>query len=328
MARLLNVLLLGFLALARAGPQATKVIRFEDSEGKIHYGQPLSGKGDLAIALVKDNPFESLELFDEKTQPEKILKVKKLLAPIPQPPTIFGIGFNYWGHINATNVSAPLTPSLFVKNRFAYNHPFDPIIVPPSSTLPDYEGELAIIIGKNCKDVSEDDALSCVLGYTICHDFSARCLQAQDPDDPTRPSYHHGCLGNGGQFSYSKGLDTHAPFGPAMVPASVLGDGSGLRLTTWINNETTPRQNTSTSDLIFGVKKIVSFISTGTTLEKGSVFCSGTPDGVGDTMRPPRYLRDGDVVKINIDKIGSLINPVHRPGAHHMRKAVNLDLIV
>merc|ERR1719160_1601298 len=102
-----------------------------------------------------------------------------------------------------------------------------------------------------------------------------------------------------------------------MVPTSVLGDGSDLRLTTWINNETSPRQNTSTSDLIFGVKKIVSFISTGTTLEKGSVFCSGTPDGVGDTMRPPKYLQDGDVVKINIDKIGSLINPVRRPGFKH-----------
>merc|ERR1711953_573524 len=134
--------------------------------------------------------------------------------------------------------------------------------------------------------------------------------------------------GNGGQFSYSKGLDSHAPFGPAMVPKSVLGDGSGLRLTTWINNETTPRQNTSTSDLIFGVKKIVSFISTGTTLEKGSVFCTGTPDGVGDTMKPPRYMQDGDIVKINIDRIGSLINPVRKSGTHHEEKPVNLNLIV
>jgi len=270
-----------------------------------------------------------LELFDEKkSHPHKVLKVKKLLAPIPMPPTIFGIGFNYWGHINSTNVTAPLTPSLFVKNRFAYNHPFDPIVVPPVSTLPDYEGELAIIIGKDCKDVSEDDALSCVLGYTVCNDVSARCLQQEDPHNPAEPMYHHGCLGNGGQFSFSKGLDTHAPFGPAMVPTSVLGDGSGMRLTTWINNETIPRQNTSTSDLIFGVKKIVSFISTGTTLEKGSVFCSGTPDGVGDTMKPPRYMQNGDTVKISIDKIGSLINPVRRPGAYHEEKPVNLNLVV
>jgi len=187
---------------------------------------------------------------------------------------------------------------------------------------------LAIIIGRNCKDVSEDDALTCVLGYTVCNDVSARCLQIEDPQDPKRPAYHQGCLGNGGQFSYSKGLDTHAPFGPAMVPTAVLGDGSGLRLTTWVNKEKTPRQNASTSDLIFGVKKIVSFISTGTTLEKGSVFCSGTPDGIGDTMKPPQYLQDEDIVKINIDKIGWLINPVRRPGAEHIKQPVNLDLIV
>jgi 2-keto-4-pentenoate hydratase/2-oxohepta-3-ene-1,7-dioic acid hydratase in catechol pathway len=328
MAFLVRLLLLAYVSLTKAGPQATKVIRFKDPEGQVHYGQPISGKNDLAIPLVGNDPFVSLELFDVKSQPDKILKVKKLLAPIPMPPTIFGIGFNYWGHINSTNVTAPKTPSLFYKNRFAYNHPFDPIIVPPVSTLPDYEGELAIIIGKNCKDVSEEDALSCVLGYTVCHDFSARCLQEEDPHDPKRPSYHQGCLGNGGQFSYLKGLDTHAPFGPAMVPTSVLGDGSGLRLTTWVNKEKTPRQNTSTSDLIFGVRKIVSFISTGTTLEKGSVFCSGTPDGVGDTMSPPKYLHDGDIVNISIDRIGSLINPVRRPGSQHQEEPVNLDMIV
>merc|ERR1711874_178215 len=158
--------------------------------------------------------------------------------------------------------------------------------------------------------------------------MGARCLQVDDPHDAKEPSYHHGCLGNGGQFSYSKGLDSHCPLGPALVPTSVLGDGSGLRLTTFVNNETTPRQNTSTSDLIFGVKKIVSFISQGTTLERGSVFCSGTPDGVGDTMKPPKYMQDGDVVKINIDRIGSLINPVRRHDSHHAIAEVDLGVIV
>merc|ERR1711879_126166 len=123
--------LLALLATARAAPQATKVIRFEGTDGKIHYGQQLSGKKDLAIPLVKNDPFESLELFDEEAHPEKVLKVKKLLAPIPMPPAIYAIGFNYWGHINSTGHEAPTTPSLFFKNRFAYNHPFDPIIVPP-----------------------------------------------------------------------------------------------------------------------------------------------------------------------------------------------------
>lgn len=311
-----------FVGLADA-EQATRVIRFEDANGRIQYGQPINGSVHMAIGLAGNDPFESLKL-----DPTKIHVVKKLLAPIPMPPAILGIGFNYWGHINATHKTPPKTPSLFFKNRFAYNHPFQPIEVPPTSTLPDYEGELAIIIGKNCKDVSEEDALSCVLGYTVCNDFSARCLQAEDPHDSTQPTYHHGCLGNGGQFSFSKGLDSHCPLGPAMVPASVLGDASGLRLTTWVNNETTPRQNASTSDLIFGVRKIISFISTGTTLEKGDVFCSGTPDGVGDTMQPPRYMQDGDKVRIHIDKIGTLENPIRRPGSNHQVEPVNLDLIV
>jgi 2-keto-4-pentenoate hydratase/2-oxohepta-3-ene-1,7-dioic acid hydratase in catechol pathway len=254
--------------------------------------------------------------------------VKKLLAPVPMPPAILGIGLNYWAHINATNLTAPQTPSLFFKNRRSYNHPFNPIYVPPSSTLPDYEGELAVVIGKDCKDVSEENALDCVLGYTVCNDFSARCSQASDPHDASRPAFHHGCKGNGGQFSYSKSLDTHCPLGPVLVPTSVLGDGSGLRLTTWVNNETTPRQNESTSELIFGVKKIISFISTGMTIEKGDVFCTGTPDGVGDSMKPPKYMQDGDVVRVNIEKIGSLINSVRRPGNTASEAPVDLKAIV
>jgi 2-keto-4-pentenoate hydratase/2-oxohepta-3-ene-1,7-dioic acid hydratase in catechol pathway len=324
MARLSLLLPATLLGLA-AAEQATKVIRFEDNAGKIRYGQQVPGSSNMAHALAGNDPFASLEL-DQSA--DGTFEVKKLLAPVPMPPAILGIGLNYWGHINATNLTAPKTPSLFFKNRHAYNHPHAPIIVPPSSTLPDYEGELAFVIGKDCKDVSEDDALSCVLGYTVCNDFSARCLQAEDPNDSKRPAYHHGCLGNGGQFSYSKSLDTHCPLGPALVPTKVLGDGSNLRLTTWVNNETTPRQNTSTSDLIFGIKKIVSFISTGMTIEKGSVFCSGTPDGVGDTMKPPRYMEDGDIVKINIDKIGSLINPVKRPGTAQKAQPVDLNTIV
>lgn len=295
-----------FVASKAEATSATKIIRFADENGEARYGQYLEGSVTRARGLVNNDVFESMELG------QRIYDVSKLLAPVPLPPAILGIGLNYWGHINATHLTPPQTPSLFFKNRFSYNHPHDPIVVPESSTLPDYEGELAIVIGKDCKDVSEDDALQCVLGYTVCNDFSARCSQAADPHDASRPSYHQGCKGNGGQFSYSKSLDTHCPLGPALVPASQLGDGSGLRLTTWVNNETSPRQNTSTSDLIFGVKKIVSFISTGMTIEKGTVFCTGTPDGVGDTMKPPRYMQDGDVVSVNIDKIGTLTNPVVR----------------
>jgi 2-keto-4-pentenoate hydratase/2-oxohepta-3-ene-1,7-dioic acid hydratase in catechol pathway len=141
----------------------------------------------LARGLIGNDPFTSLELehvMYGSNGRSALYEVKKLLAPVPMPPAILGIGLNYWGHINASNLTAPKTPSLFFKNRRSYNHPHDPIVVPPSSSLPDYEGELAIVIGKDCKDVSEEDALDCVLGYTVCNDFSARCLQAEDPHNP------------------------------------------------------------------------------------------------------------------------------------------------
>jgi len=279
---------------AGAGHVATKVVRFEDAQGRVFYGQPTSD--DKAMLLEGNDPFESLRLSDTEVE------VAKLLAPVPRPQAIYAIGLNYWGHINATNSTPPKTPSLFFKNVFAYNHPRHPVIIPKASKLPDYEGELAVVLGKDCKDVSEEDALGCVLGYTICHDVSERCLQIEDDTD--------GCPGNGGQFSFSKGFDTHAPMGPALVPTERLGDASGLHLQTRVNGEL--RQNVSTSDLIFGVKQIVSFLSEGTTLPQGSVICTGTPDGVGMTWEPPTFLQDGDVVDISIDGIGTLSNPIVR----------------
>jgi len=221
---------------------------------------------------------------------------------VPNPPVIVGIGLNYWGHINATHLPAPKSPSVFSKWKHSYNHPNQPILIPPSSTKPDYEGELAVVFGKDCKDVTEEDALSCVAGYTVCHDVSARCFQSDKEE---------GCPGNGGQFSFSKGFDGHGPLGPALVPQRELGDATGLVLQTRVNGQL--RQNVTTSELIYGVKKIVSFLTTATTVDKGTVVCTGTPDGVGNTMKPPQYLEQGDVIDIRIDKIGTLTNTVNRP---------------
>jgi 2-keto-4-pentenoate hydratase/2-oxohepta-3-ene-1,7-dioic acid hydratase in catechol pathway len=279
---------------ATAAHLATKVVRFEDVQGRVFYGQP-SGH-DKALLLDGNDPFESLQLTDTE------LEVAKLLAPVPRPQAIYATGRNYLDHIKARNATPPKTPSLFFKNVFAYNHPNHPVIIQEGQKLPDYEGELAVVLGKDCKDVSEEDALECVLGYTICNDISERCLQTEDD--------RNGCLGNGGQFSFSKGFDTHAPLGPALVPTEVLGDASGLILQTRVNGEL--RQNTTTSDMIFGVKQQVSFFSQGTTLPRGSVICTGTPLGEGVTWDPPTFLQDGDVVDISIDGIGTLSNPIVR----------------
>jgi len=275
---------------------ATRLIRFVDDAGSIFTGVPIGGKDSLTAEVLHGDPFGSLRPTGE------IKRVHTLLAPIPQPPVILGIGLNYWGHINATHLPPPKTPSVFSKFKHSYNHPLHPVLIPPQSSKPDYEGELAIVFGKTCKDVSEDDALSCVLGYTVCNDVSARCYQSDAKGD--------GCPGNGGQFSFSKGFDTHAPLGPALITTDELGDASDLVLTTRVNGKI--RQNVSTSDLIYGVKKIVSFVTMATTVDAGTVICSGTPDGVGDTMDPPVYLQDGDQVDITISKIGTLSNHIIR----------------
>ena len=284
------------------------IIRFVDADGAVRRGAYVGGNRARLLHNSDSDGATPLSGTGPWLLSDRVVAVKRLLAPIPQPPAIYAIGLNYWGHINASGLTPPQTPSLFYKNLHAFTDPFSPIEVPilkaPNGTTyptrPDYEGELGLIIGPaGCKDVSFDDAMSCVQGFTICHDVSMRCFQSTENGT---------CPGNGGQFSFSKGLDTHAPTGPALVSAAQLGDGSGLVLSTKVNGEL--RQNVSTSELIFGVKSIISFISQGTTLVGGALLCTGTPDGVGDTMRPQSYLVDGDVIDIEIGPIGKLSNRV------------------
>jgi len=299
---LIGATLTVFPVLASAVPKThtSSVIRFVDNGGVERVGCYMGGnRARLLGAFAEQGPWP---LSDE------VVDIRRLLAPVPQPPAIFAIGLNYWGHINATGQPPPQTPSLFYKNMYAYQHPLAPIVIPPRISAPngtfwpsrpDYEGELGVVLSRDCKDVSAANALDCVQGYTVCHDVSMRCFQ--NPEGGA-------CPGNGGQYSFSKGLDTHAPIGPALVSPAALGDGSGLRLTTRVNGHL--RQNVSTSELIYGVRAILSFISQGTTLPKGSLLCTGTPDGVGDTQSPPAFLADGDQVDVKIEKIGTLSNPV------------------
>jgi len=281
-----------FALLASGAPSATHIIRFLDADGVEHYGQYLGGN---EAQLIDGDAFGSRELTRKKGQ------IAQLLAPVPLPPAIIGIGLNYWGHIHAANLTAPKTPSIFVKNRYSYNHPFGTVKIPKQSTRPDYEGELGIVIGSRIKDVSLDMALDYVLGYVVCNDVSARCFQSEE---------HGACLGNGGQYTFSKSLDTHAPLGPQLVIKEALPNlnGSGLQIQTRINQEL--RQNQTTSLMVFGVEKIVSFMSIGTTYDAGTVICSGTPDGVGDTMDPQTYLQKGDEMEVSITGLGLLSNTV------------------
>jgi len=300
--------------IAASASQATHIIRFLDPEGTERYGQYL---GDNKAQLIVGDVFGSRKLSKKTSQ------VGRLLAPFPMPPAIIGIGLNYWGHIHHANLTEPKTPSIFVKNRYSYNHPFGTVVVPDKSTRPDYEGELGIVIGTRMKDVPLNEALDYVLGYVVCNDVSARCFQSEEIGHSTKGE----CLGNGGQYTFSKSMDTHAPLGPVLVVKEALAfqNGSGLQIQTSINQEL--RQNQTTSLMVFGVEEIVSFMSIGTTYDAGTVICSGTPDGVGDTMNPQTYLQSGDIMEVSITGLGVLTNTVDRLARNeeHSGQTVLLD---
>lgn len=191
----------------------------------------------------------------------------------------------------------PPYPSLFFKPSTcvaAYNEDI-PIPKIAQEDQVDYEGELAIVIGKAGKNISEDDALPYIAGYCAANDVSARTWQ-RDP----------AFAGGVPQWCFSKGFDKYAPISPVLVSPEVVGAADKLQLKTWVNGEL--RQDTNTDDLLFGVKKIIAFLSQGTTLEKGTVILTGTPAGVAMGMKPPKYLKDGDVVEVRIEQLGSVKN--------------------
>lgn len=215
------------------------------------------------------------------------------LAPIRRPEKIIGIGLNYHDHAEETGMAKPPEPFLFAMYPNAVIGPNDPVIIPTITDKVDYEAELAIVIGKTVRNVSPDDALEAVAGYTIVNDISARDLQKKDH-----------------QWIRGKSFDTFLPMGPVVVPTSVLGAADNLGIRLRLNGAT--MQDSNTGNLIFDVRKLVSYLSGIMTLEPGDVIATGTPGGVGFARKPPVYLKDGDTVEVEIDGIGILSNPVRR----------------
>jgi 2-keto-4-pentenoate hydratase/2-oxohepta-3-ene-1,7-dioic acid hydratase in catechol pathway len=218
----------------------------------------------------------------------------KILAPVA-PAAIFCIGLNYRRHAAETNAKVPQYPVLFFKSPTAVQNPGDPILLPRTlrSEKVDYECELAVVIGKDCKNVSAEEALSCVVGYTCANDVSARDWQIEF---------------GGSQWCRGKTFDTFCPLGPVLVTPDEIPDPNSLSIRTRLNGEVV--QESHTSDMIFSVAEIIAFLSGSTTLPSGSVILTGTPEGVGMARKPPIWLKAGDEVEIEIEKIGSLVNPV------------------
>lgn len=222
------------------------------------------------------------------------VSIRQRLAPL-QPAQILGIGLNYRRHAEESKARIPEQPVLFVKGINTLQHPGHPIILPRflASTEVDYECELAVIIGRACKNVRREEALDYVFGYTCANDVSARDWQLAR---------------GGGQWCRGKFFDTFCPLGPCLVTTDELPDPHRLAISTTLNG--TKVQDWRTGDMIFDIPAIIEFLSGSTTLVPGTVILTGTPHGVGMAARPPRWLQAGDVVTISIEGIGALTNHV------------------
>lgn len=214
---------------------------------------------------------------------------------IGAPGKIVCVGLNYRDHAIESGMDIPTTPILFAKFSNTLIGHNDPIVLPAWSSQVDYEAELAVVIGTRAAKVSVDDALGFVRGYTCANDVSARDLQFSD-----------------GQWLRGKSLDTFCPLGPTVIPADQIPDPQALSITCRVNGEVL--QDSNTKQMIFGVAELISFISQGITLEPGDVILTGTPVGVGFARTPPVFLKEGDVVEIEIERIGILSNPVVAAG--------------
>ena len=234
----------------------------------------------------------------------------RLAAPIPRPAKAIGVGYNYLDHIREQGLERPARPVLFSMFANAVVADGDPIRRPAGTHALDLEAELAIVIGRRASRVAVADALGCVAGYTAANDVTARDWQGQ------ARALRSGEKGDG-QWLRAKGSDTFLPLGPVMVTADELGDGRGLAVRSWVTAASGPRagspfqmQDGDTSDLLFGIAELIATISGEVTLEPGDVIVTGTPSGVGVFRDPPVFLQPGDLVRVEVDRIGSLTNPV------------------
>jgi 2-keto-4-pentenoate hydratase/2-oxohepta-3-ene-1,7-dioic acid hydratase in catechol pathway len=264
-----------------------KLTRCRDKTGRIHWVEPVDE--DRARPLSTQDPFDRLDAGSE------IIDVDTWLAPL-QPTSIFGVGLNYRAHAAETGAPLPEHPVLFMKPVSAVIGPGQTIRIPSAcehGPEVDYEAELAVVIGREARNVSVGNALQYVLGYTCANDVSARRWQK-----------HAG----GGQWVRGKSFDTFCPLGPVIVTADEIPDPQQLSIRSELNGEL--MQSSTTADMIFSVAELIAFLSRDTTLLPGTVILTGTPEGVGFARKPPVYLGDGDTIEISVGAIGRLSNPV------------------
>lgn len=265
-----------------------RLIRFVSTDDKVYQGILECPEEKMARVIEGD-------IFERFTATTKIISVKKLLPPVC-PPNILAVGLNYRKHADETNISYPDTPVLFIKATSALIGSGAPILLPRvGEDQVDYEAELAVVIGRKAKNIAAGDAIEYILGYSCANDVSARDWQI---------------FRQKRQWARGKSFDTFCPLGPCLVTKDEIPDPNNLRISCLINGEIF--QDSTTADMIFDVSTIVSDLSRSMTLLPGTVILTGTPEGVGFTREPPRFLKEEDVVSVVIEKIGTLKNPVKR----------------
>jgi len=265
-----------------------RIARFQDPFGAVHFGIPADEQQALRVEG---------DLYEGLKETGDTVAVNRWLSPVDAV-NIFGIGLNYRAHAEETGAKIPAQPILFMKPTSATTGPGDPIILPACCERGpevDYEAELAVVIGRAAKDVSAARALDHVLGYTCSNDISARRWQKH---------------GGARQWVRGKSFDTFCPLGPVLVTADEIPDPQVLDVSCLLNGET--MQSGNTSDMIFSVAELIAHLSRDTTLLPGTIILTGTPPGVGFARTPPVFLTDGDVVRVQIEHIGTLENPVRK----------------
>ncbi len=228
----------------------------------------------------------------EEINNENFIEANSFAAPITNPSKIVAIGLNYYDHAKEAKLDIPKSPLVFAKFNNSITGPTDPIIIPKEITKEvDYEAELGVVIGKRAKNISKEDALDYVFGYTVLNDISARDIQFGDR-----------------QWVRGKSLDTFCPIGPVIVTKDEITDPQNLEIGCEVNGEILQQDNTK--NMIFSIAEIISRLSHSFTFEPGDIIATGTPSGVGFSRKPPIFLKHGDVVKTWIKGIGELINTV------------------
>jgi 2-keto-4-pentenoate hydratase/2-oxohepta-3-ene-1,7-dioic acid hydratase in catechol pathway len=234
-----------------------------------------------------------LEEVRKQRKLEYVHKVEEveLLAPLPNPPKIICLAFNYYDHAKDAGLTPSDEPVIFMKPRTTLNSPYSDIICPSFVKRLDYEAEIAAIIGKYTKKASIDQSVDSIFGYMVMHDVSARDIQFKDK-----------------QFTRGKSIDTFAPCGPWITTKDEISDPQNLEIITKVNGEL--RQKSSSVNMVIPIKKIIASLSTIMTIEEGDIISTGTPAGVAMSMKEPKYLRDGDIVEISIENLGTIRNKV------------------